>query len=39
MAQSDIVLLQSMAATLTAIVAVLLAIKPFDRLMDRLFRR
>lgn len=39
MSESDLVLMQAMLATLAVIAVVVVSIKPFDRLMDRLFRR
>lgn len=39
MSESDLVMMQATLATLAVIVVVVMFIKPFDRLMDRLFPR
>lgn len=39
MSQSDLVMMQAMLATLAVIAVVVIFIKPFDRLIDRLFPR
>jgi hypothetical protein len=39
MTQADVVIVQVVAATFVMVGLVLLAMKPFDRLMDRLFKR
>jgi|CXWL01.1.fsa_nt_gi hypothetical protein len=39
MTGTDWVIVQTVAAAFVAVIVTLLAIKPFDRLMDRLFPR